>query len=347
MLLMKYRAHINLEFCNKSNVIKYLFKYINKGLDRVTASIKNVQTQKHGGQEVDEIKQFYDCRYLAPCESTWRLFAFDIHHKWPSVQRLIFHLPGKQNLLFTDHDKIPQIVEKNKYKDTMFTAWMRANLKFPHGNQFLYSEFSNHFVYLRDSQEWVPRQRGFSIGRLTFIHVGSGEILYLRLLLNVQRGCKSFKSIHTIDGVVYDSFKAACNALGFGFPFSNSMIMNEMNYDVDQLREEHDVNLDKLTDEQKLIYESIIDTVANKRPRFFFVYGFGGTGKTFLWRLLSFRLQSEQRIVLNVASSGIASLLLPNGRTAHSLFCIPIELNEEFVVLRKIVSERNSSVMLL
>ncbi|KAL4300187.1 hypothetical protein AHAS_Ahas17G0175800 [Arachis hypogaea] len=31
----------------------------------------------------------------------------------------------------------------------------------------------------------------------------------------------------------------------------------------DQLREEHDVNLDKLTDEQKLIYERIIDTVAN------------------------------------------------------------------------------------
>ncbi|XP_020989680.1 uncharacterized protein LOC110276918 [Arachis duranensis] len=155
-------AHINLEFCNKSNVIKYLFKYINKGQDRVTASIRNVQTQEHGGQDVDEIKQFYDCRYLAPCEFAWRLFAFDIHHKWPSVQRLIFHLPGKQNILFTDHDKIPEIVEKNKYKDTMFTVWMRANLKFPHGNQ----------------------------------------------------GCKSFESIRIVDGDVYDSFKAACNALG-------------------------------------------------------------------------------------------------------------------------------------
>ncbi|XP_057724049.1 uncharacterized protein LOC130940009 [Arachis stenosperma] len=396
MLLMKYRAHINLEFCNKSNVIKYLFKYINKGPDCITASIRNVQTQENGGQDVYEIKQFYDCRYLAPCESAWRLFAFDIHHKWPSVQQLIFHLPGKQNLLFADHDKIPEIVEKNKYKDTMFTAWMRANLKFPHGNKLLYSEFSNHFVYLCDSQEWVPRQRGFSIGRLTFIHVGLGEIFYLRLLLNVQRGCKSFESIRTVDGVVYDSFKAACNTLGLlsddqefinaiketaevssgfqlrqlfvtllasnsmnkpeliwrdtwrlladdilyyrrqelqlqelvmieeeleilcliqvekllqmngrslkdysqmPFPnqdlvshFSNSMIMNEMNYDVDQLRKEHDVNLDKLTDEQKLIYERIIDTVTNKRPGLFFVYGFGGTGKIFLWRLLSFRL---------------------------------------------------------
>ncbi|KAL6494072.1 hypothetical protein OROGR_031981 [Orobanche gracilis] len=33
-------------------------------------------------------------------------------------------------------------------------------------------------------------------------------------------------------------------------------------------------------------------------------------------------------IVLNVASSGIASLLLPGGRTAHSRFCIPIAVND-------------------
>jgi len=38
---MKYQAHINIEYCNKSNLIKYLFKYINKGVDRVTVSMKN------------------------------------------------------------------------------------------------------------------------------------------------------------------------------------------------------------------------------------------------------------------------------------------------------------------
>ncbi|KAL1314105.1 hypothetical protein AAHE18_16G165500 [Arachis hypogaea] len=39
----------------------------------------------------------------------------------------------------------------------------------------------------------------------------------------------------------------------------------------------------------------------------------------------------ERKIVLNVASSGIASLLLPGRRTTHSLFCILIKLNEESV----------------
>ncbi|MCH95805.1 ATP-dependent DNA helicase PIF1 [Trifolium medium] len=57
----------------------------------------------------------------------------------------------------------------------------------------------------------------------------------------------------------------------------------------------------------------------------FFIDGFGGIGKTYLWNTLSFRFRSEGKIVLNVASSGIASLLLPGGRTAHSQFGLPLD----------------------
>ncbi|GJX17416.1 ATP-dependent DNA helicase PIF1-like protein [Tanacetum coccineum] len=52
------------------------------------------------------------------------------------------------------------------------------------------------------------------------------------------------------------------------------------------------------------------------------------TGKTFLYKTIISRQRSERNIVLAFASSGIASLLLPGGRTAHSRFLIPLELLE-------------------
>uniref|UniRef100_A0A0D3EA48 ATP-dependent DNA helicase n=1 Tax=Brassica oleracea var. oleracea TaxID=109376 RepID=A0A0D3EA48_BRAOL len=98
------------------------------------------------------------------------------------------------------------------------------------------------------------------------------------------------------------------------------LILDELSYNREELREEHDRDILKMTDEQRKIYKEIMDAVIGKRGGVFFVYGFGGTGKTFLWRLLSAAIRSRGEIVLNVASSGIALLLLQGGRTAHSRF---------------------------
>jgi len=67
--LLKYDAHINVEWCNQSRSIKYLFKYVNKGHDRVTVAF---YTSKNGRDDfacVDEIKMYFDCRYLSACEA--------------------------------------------------------------------------------------------------------------------------------------------------------------------------------------------------------------------------------------------------------------------------------------
>ncbi|XP_031096834.1 uncharacterized protein LOC116001073 [Ipomoea triloba] len=77
-LLLKYRAHINVEWCNQSRSIKYLFKYVNKDNDRVTVEFYNSALEESTGKVIDEIKMYYDCRYTSPCEAAWRIFAFDM-----------------------------------------------------------------------------------------------------------------------------------------------------------------------------------------------------------------------------------------------------------------------------
>lgn len=65
-LLTKYQAHINMEWCNQSTLIKYLFKYINKGYDRITVAIvPNDDGTSNQSQNIDEIKQYIDCRYVS------------------------------------------------------------------------------------------------------------------------------------------------------------------------------------------------------------------------------------------------------------------------------------------
>uniref|UniRef100_K7MCG0 Helitron helicase-like domain-containing protein n=1 Tax=Glycine max TaxID=3847 RepID=K7MCG0_SOYBN len=81
LLLMRYEGHINTKYYKKSNSIKYLFKLNSEG----NIEICNL---------VDEIKRYYDCKYLSPCEATWRTFAYDIHERWLVVQQLNFHLPN-------------------------------------------------------------------------------------------------------------------------------------------------------------------------------------------------------------------------------------------------------------
>ncbi|KAL8155794.1 hypothetical protein AgCh_000997 [Apium graveolens] len=71
-----------------------------------------------------------------------------------------------------------------------------------------------------------------------------------------------------------------------------------------------------------------MQSVSLGKGGFCFVYGHGGTGKLFLWSTIICRLRSEGTIVLAVASSGIASLLIEGGRTAHSRFRLPIDRNE-------------------
>ncbi|XP_071712981.1 uncharacterized protein [Rutidosis leptorrhynchoides] len=114
-LLKQYQAHINVEWCNQIESIKYLFKYINKGPDRITISIQDSNAKKSHARDSnskDEIATYYSCRYLSSCEASWRLFNFDIVHRTPAVYRLQFHLPNHEPIYYDNDEVVENVLLK-------------------------------------------------------------------------------------------------------------------------------------------------------------------------------------------------------------------------------------------
>lgn len=140
-LLKKYQAHINVEWCNKSNMIKYLFKYVTKGADRtkayfeVSANTENPESSKLNNPSAksaaprNEIQEYIDARFLSTCESLWRAFEFDIHYRMPSVERLTVHLPNKNFVRYKKKTDLKSLVNSPTATKTMLTKWFVANKK--------------------------------------------------------------------------------------------------------------------------------------------------------------------------------------------------------------------------
>ncbi|GJS61089.1 DNA helicase [Tanacetum coccineum] len=95
------------------------------------------------------------------------------------------------------------------------------------------------------------------------------------------------------------------------------LLIEERNYNQQELMQERDESVSKLNGEQRKMHDPIINANATNQQELIFIYGHGGTGNTVLWKTIISTLHSEGKIVLAVASSGIASLLLSSGRTTH------------------------------
>ncbi|GKA71969.1 hypothetical protein Tco_0778185, partial [Tanacetum coccineum] len=174
-LLLRYQAHINMEWCNRSKAIKYLFKYLNKGPDRATIVIQeNVQkvANETAGKvvEVDEIKNNLNCRYLVPCEAVWRLFSFDIHYSYPSIMKLNFYLKDQNAITLRDSQNLPALLESEDIKLTIFTEWFELNKRDTDTRKITYDE--------------------------------------------IPKGPQYFKELMTVNDRLYATFKEACFAYG-------------------------------------------------------------------------------------------------------------------------------------
>ncbi|KAI0281749.1 PIF1-like helicase-domain-containing protein [Russula brevipes] len=105
----------------------------------------------------------------------------------------------------------------------------------------------------------------------------------------------------------------------------NPYISEHMSYNRNEERILAENNRTKLNVDQSFAYDQILSSFHHRQSSLFFIDGPGGTGKTFLYNTLCHQIRADGGIAICVASSGIASLLLPGGRTAHSTFAIPVQ----------------------
>ncbi|PIA55030.1 hypothetical protein AQUCO_00800042v1 [Aquilegia coerulea] len=92
-----------------------------------------------------------------------------------------------------------------------------------------------------------------------------------------------------------------------------------------------DQKISQLNVEQLHADTEVTDSVLNNSGKIFFLNGLAGTGKIFVYNTIADSMRSKGHIVIMVASSGIASLLLTGGRTAHSTFKITLNVLDDFV----------------
>ncbi|PWZ25377.1 ATP-dependent DNA helicase PIF1 [Zea mays] len=367
--------------CGSIKAVKYLFKYIYKGHDRVCVVMRDASKTD---DDVDEIKQYRDARWVTPPEALWRIYGFELSQNSPPVMQLQLHLPNMHMVAF--HDR--QMSGKGK-------VWQRRK-----------------------------RDTGGQVGRIVSAHPAEGERYYLRVLLNHVAGAISYVDLRTVDGVTLLTFREAVERRGllesdntldeclteralFQMPLTLRQLFatilvycepsdvavlwrkhldamsedyqrrSESKTHVEQMvlidirnmlqsmgkdlktfplppiidtyddaigtaREVYeeesieptvaDVALkETLNEEQRAAYDKIMSAVDTDHGGLFFVDGPGGTGKTYLYRVLLATLRSQNKIVVATTTSGVAASIMPGGRTAHSRFKIPLTIDDGVV----------------
>ncbi|GKB67063.1 DNA helicase [Tanacetum coccineum] len=264
-----------------------------------------------------------------------------------------------QRVTFRDRDKLESVVNLPGRKSTTLTEWFAYNEAYEDGRHLTYQDFPSEFVWYDDRKCWSRRRNSkSSIGRLAYVHPTSGELFYFRMLLCHRKGCTEFIDVQTINDVFYPTCRAACEALG--------LLGDDKEWDI--AMQEASVSATPFSNLEKVLggngsrysreapmndrrcFEALDRSLRDILTEPHSLFG----GKSFLlggdfrqtlpvkkgaskMEVISSciseselcTLRSEEKIVLAVASSGIASLLLPSGRTAHSRFKLPLELTEE------------------
>ncbi|CAN0924939.1 ATP-dependent DNA helicase PIF4 [Linum grandiflorum] len=363
-LLVKYQAHINVEICHKGQLIKYLFKYITKGPDQdqsLQSVVHRPDIEKTTLTEWFTLNRTYPSAKKLTYAEIPEKFVWDkqcsqwLPRKQGFVIGRIASVPPQANdvfylrLLLT---KIPGAMSFNDLRTVNGTLYND------------YQQACQALGLLATDDEWnevmtevshwgmAPLIRTTFVSLLMFRHVTSPTKLFdqwwpsmaddFRHRLGQTKDAPLEASLVIgLRNQVLQSLQTLlhnyCSSLShFHLPLptntpslhqEDDLVSHHLAFDITQEQANYHRSRACLNEDQQKAHDVVFQSMQTNSGKLFFLYGHGGTGKTYLYNCIISRVRSLGQIAIVVASSGIAATLLPGGVTAHSQFKIPIEVD--------------------
>src|SRR5215212_912741 len=168
-LLTLLDCHVNVDVCFTVNIFMYLYKYLFKGPDRTKFAVSQRAASEENAQvneDVNEIEDYIEGRYLSASEACWRILEFDTTRKSPGVVSLSVHLPSTN---------FPQMMQGNGEQSEgskLLRYFARPRLQEFEGLRILeYYRLYRFLPYVPGEElrenEWLEEpQRGFPLQRV-------------------------------------------------------------------------------------------------------------------------------------------------------------------------------------
>jgi len=242
-VLVDWDGHINVEFCGRTFVVLYLYKYLFKGVSKVAVTLENSAEKNGDVDPKDEIKIHQRGRMLCAMRAMWMLCGYQQYPaSEPACVAIKPRTPDHVHSFIIDEKVCDMLIYFNRPKDEDF-----INLK--------YTEFFKSYDYCKATetaiakyslcpvitikeivnpkkQKWIiyKKTRTQNIVRMATFPFNAGEIFWIRLLL-LHYSAYSFNELRSLEvgrrTIEYETFQQAAVAKGLNKDANVATLMFE------------------------------------------------------------------------------------------------------------------------